>query len=118
LLEVLPFIQKNEILRKNLFAPSTVLMLFTVISVTNNYAQGVAVSATGAAPHAVAMLHVDLGTSLEKGFLITGTSSALAVMPDLGPNKTVNPIDMIGIDMAAILALEKRTAQLADENRV
>ena len=35
----------------------------------------------------------------------------------IGNDTTVNPIDMIGIDMAAIQALEKRTAQLTIENR-
>jgi len=34
----------------------------------------------------------------------------------IGNDSTVNPIDMIGIDMAAIQALEKRTAQLTEEN--
>lgn len=34
----------------------------------------------------------------------------------IGNDSTVNPIDMIGIDMAAIQALEKRTDQLAREN--
>ena len=34
----------------------------------------------------------------------------------IGNDTTVNPIDMIGIDMAAIQALEKRTNQLKIEN--
>lgn len=34
----------------------------------------------------------------------------------IGNDTTVNPIDMIGIDMAAIQALEKRTAALKTEN--
>ncbi len=34
----------------------------------------------------------------------------------IGNDTTVNPIDMIGIDMAAIQALEKRTTQLTEEN--
>lgn len=35
----------------------------------------------------------------------------------IGNDTTVNPIDMIGIDMAAIQALEKRTALLSQENK-
>src|SRR3979411_1783828 len=35
----------------------------------------------------------------------------------IGNDTTVNPIDMIGIDMAAIQALEKRTNQLKIENQ-
>lgn len=34
----------------------------------------------------------------------------------IGNDTTVNPIDMIGIDMTAIQALEKRTADLKAEN--
>ena len=34
----------------------------------------------------------------------------------VGNDTTVNPIDMIGIDMTAIQALEKRTAELKNEN--
>jgi len=34
----------------------------------------------------------------------------------IGNDTTVNPIDMIGIDMAAIQALEKRTTDLKNEN--
>jgi len=34
----------------------------------------------------------------------------------IGNDSTVNPIDMIGIDMAAIQALEKRTTDLKNEN--
>ena len=37
-------------------------------------------------------------------------------MGTIGNDTTVNPIDMIGIDMAAIQALEKRTSMLQSEN--
>lgn len=36
---------------------------------------------------------------------------------EIGNDTTVNPIDMIGIDMAAIQAMEKRTAVLSQENK-
>ena len=36
----------------------------------------------------------------------------------IGDDTTVNPIDMIGIDMAAIQALEKRTSQLKNEDAI
>ena len=35
----------------------------------------------------------------------------------IGNDTTVNPIDMLGIDMAAIQELEKRTALLSQENK-
>jgi hypothetical protein len=45
-------------------------------------AQNVGVGTTN--PHATALLHVDAGSSLNNGLLITGTSSTYATMPDLG----------------------------------
>ena len=35
----------------------------------------------------------------------------------IGNDTTVNPVDMLGIDMAAIQALEKRTVALSAENK-
>lgn len=69
---------------RKLHSPLPFITLLIVFSVSKTIAQGVAVNTTGAAPNTAAILHVDLGVSLEKGFLITGTSSALALMPDLG----------------------------------
>jgi hypothetical protein len=47
-----------------------------------SFAQSVGVGTT--APNPAAMLHVDAGPDINKGLLVTGTSSSLGTVPDLG----------------------------------
>ncbi len=69
---------------KKLYALLPVILLLSVITVSNIYAQGVGVNNSNTAPHPTAMLHVDLGADLDKGFLITGISTPGSSSPDLG----------------------------------
>jgi hypothetical protein len=69
---------------KKLYAQSSLVILLSVITASKSFAQGVGINTSVSAPHAAALLHVDLGTDLNKGFLITGTSSTSALMPNLG----------------------------------
>lgn len=48
------------------------------------FTQNVGINNTGAAPHADALLHVDLGTNQSKGFLVTGSPAVGPSVPNLG----------------------------------
>ena len=69
---------------KKIYAPLLVIILLTIIIVSKSFAQGVGINSTGAAPHADALLHVDIGASTTKGFLVTGNSVGYSSVPNLG----------------------------------
>ena len=60
------------------------ILSFSVFLFSKTNAQNVGINATGALPDASALLHVDVGTSTTKGLLVTGTSDASGVVPNLG----------------------------------
>lgn len=59
------------------------LSLSGLFSCSLSFAQNVGIGTS--TPNANALLHVDLGPSTNKGFLITGIADASATVPDLGP---------------------------------
>ncbi|MEO6405717.1 MAG: tail fiber domain-containing protein [Ferruginibacter sp.] len=63
----------------------TPILIFAcvILSLSKGNAQGVGINSTGAAPNPSALLHVDLGASLTKGFLVTGSANTGSV-PNLG----------------------------------
>lgn len=59
------------------------LIIFLSFNVAG-LAQGVGINSTGTVPHVSALLHVDLGTSQSKGFLVTGVDNSNSTIPNLG----------------------------------
>jgi hypothetical protein len=65
--------------KNNLFAAIT---LFLFIHCPGSFSQNIGIGTSS--PNASALLHVQLNSSLTKGFLVTGVYNASATIPDLG----------------------------------
>ena len=69
-------------MKKSLLIVPVMVSIFVFFSFNILHAQNIGMGTT--TPHPTALLHIDLGTSTVKGFLVNGTYNGTSTVPDLG----------------------------------